>query len=179
MNNECAKCIEGYKLEGTACIKEVASIQNCLKTDLDNPSECIICADRYYPSTDRLTCIKVPEFCRDYNPQTGFCFSCQHNLDPVDGKCLDANCQHQNQEGRCLSCRLLYEVSPSTGICENKDPYCEEVFKHVCQRCAFNYYLDADNYCVELPFGCKVAHFITAECLECHENFQKNQGKCV
>ena len=78
-----------------------------------------------------------------------------------------------------MSCRLLYEVSSETGICENKDPFCSSIFKNVCQKCVFGYYLDADNYCIQLPFGCKVAHFITAECLECNENFQKNQGKCI
>ena len=96
INNECTKCIFGYELKGDVCTKETVSIPNCIKTDLDDPTKCIICSERYYSSTDRSQCMKVPDLCKDYNPQTGFCFNCNHNVDPQDGKCVDGNCLNQN-----------------------------------------------------------------------------------
>ena len=98
LNDKCAKCIFGYELQGEICVKETVSIDNCIKTDLDDPTVCIICSARYYPSNDRKQCIKVPDLCKDYNPQTGFCFSCNHNIDPNEGNCVDNNCVHRNDE---------------------------------------------------------------------------------
>lgn len=110
----------------------------------------------------------VNSLCNEYNPQTGFCFTCKYELIPNNGVCSDNYCE-QSANGQCINCKRLYEKNPTSGICENRDPFCIEVFNKKCQKCSEGYYLNQEDYCIQLPFGCKIAHFVTGDCLECHQ----------
>ena len=169
---KCTGCIFGFFVENGVCTK-------------------VVCPPRQVPSRFGLFCVDVSPLCKDFDPLTGDCLSCNIAGEVVrNGKCVQPNsalagCKAREQLGfgPCLgveiNCKTLNLV---TGECDECD---EGFFKDFTGRCAKKSTCGPNQWsvngdCLGTPDNCARVDQNTGLCISClGRDFRLQQGQCV
>lgn len=168
VKGKCYKCIEGYFLQGGACIKIVND--NC--TDYYYDGDCYQCK----PGFDILDSVCVPQYCKDYIPKgsNAECTACEWNYKLVNGICVldtdngdNVDClesitykYEERYHTHCTKCPEGYLVGPLKTYCRKAktvqweyDPY-ESTF--MCEaRCVGRRFYNSENYASCRCYDCE------------------------
>lgn len=85
VDGKCMKCINGFTLNGSACVKVQVIVPVDPNCKISDSIRCVECKDGFL-LTSQAICIKISPLCNKYNID-GICIECDANFNLDAGKC--------------------------------------------------------------------------------------------
>lgn len=170
----CVTCISPFQWNGQWC---VFITDFCSAYNNGYCSNCL-----YSTSLQKNRC--VPNYCSNYNYDSGFCLTCLSGYTLYNKLCylIIQYCIAYGQTGLCTQCQSGYNLANGGAICQQAFvpiPSCfsQSSSSNVCNRCMHRYYESSQMCSTYLPYCINIDPL--GRCISCCFGSTLNNGTCT